>query len=150
MFRYAHALVARYQARVHAAEITQPLPDQIHAKPTQPPRFDVWKWLNKVVSVSRDYVELLHIVRSLIRASFLFDDRPIDIIVVPNDAPPRAMAEVSPSAVRVTLYKACWTDIENEQYTEFVDNLCHTLRAYTTAAAISGQLSLAVKIRARP
>ena len=95
-------------------------------------------------------LELLHIIRSPTRASFLFDDRPIDIIVTPNDTPRRATAEVSPSAVRVTLYKARWTDIENEQYNEFVDNLCHTLRAYTTAAAISGKLSLAVKIRARP
>ena len=89
-------------------------------------------------------LELLHIIRSPTRASFITDDRPIDPIVVPNDAPPRATAEVSPSAIRVTLYKARWTDIENEQYNEFVDNLCRTLRAYTTPAVTSGKLHSSV------
>ena len=44
-FRYAHAFVARYKARVRAAERAQPLPDQSHAEQTQSPPFDVWKWI---------------------------------------------------------------------------------------------------------
>ena len=104
-----------------------------------PSPFDVGKWLKKIVSVSWDYAQLLRIVRSPTMASVLFEDRPIAIYMLRNLAPSQGTAEVSLSAIRAALHKAGWTDIEDEQYNEFVNDLHNTLKAYITTSATLGK-----------
>ncbi|KAI0706885.1 hypothetical protein C8T65DRAFT_830229 [Cerioporus squamosus] len=106
------------------------------AKQAAPMPFDVGKWLNKVVSVTRDFVHILRVAQSPTMAPVLFGDQP-EVILVPNPQPPRHSATISTSMVKIILRKAGWTDVDDGQYKALVENLRRNLTANETATTIS-------------
>ncbi|KAI0708816.1 hypothetical protein C8T65DRAFT_829892 [Cerioporus squamosus] len=123
-------------------------PAQVHTNQTTsaaeqavPAPFDVGKWLNKVVPVSRDYAQILSVTRSPTMASVLFCDRSVEVILVPNSKPQRQIATIYTSVIKATLRKAGWTDVDDDLYEALVENLRGNLNAYEAAATIPGELN---------
>ncbi|RPD52355.1 hypothetical protein L227DRAFT_617898 [Lentinus tigrinus ALCF2SS1-6] len=98
-----------------------------------PEPFNVAKWLNKVVSVSRDYVHLLHVSQSPTMANMLFDGPPPKVILVNPESRSESPA-ISTTAIKGTLCEAGWTDVAEAQFDEAIEKLRGILKAYAAAA----------------
>ncbi|TFK80189.1 hypothetical protein K466DRAFT_656663 [Polyporus arcularius HHB13444] len=105
-------------------------------KRTVPKPFDVAKWLDKIVRVSRDYLQILSVVTSSTMASVLFGDRPLEVVLVPTPRAPEAPT-ISTSDIRSTLSEVGWTDIEDAQYHTLVEDLRRSLNILNTTNSVA-------------
>ncbi|RDX51342.1 hypothetical protein OH76DRAFT_326445 [Lentinus brumalis] len=116
----------RLDGEQHASPLEHDVTKRTASKP-----FDVAKWLDEIVRVSRDYLQILSVVSSATLASVLFGDRPLEVVLVPTPNAPEAPT-ISTSDIRSTLHEVGWTDIEDAQYHTLVEDLRRSLNILNT------------------
>ncbi len=130
-----HADMSDSVARHRSQELDrqQDVPPLKHdvTKRTASKPFDVAKWLDKIVRVSCDYLQILEVV----------------LVPIPNapEAP-----TISTSDIRSTLHEVGWTVIEDAQYHTLVEDLRRNLDRFdaTDVSAAASSAGLGASVRA--